>query len=203
MIQRQECTCPQTRAAAANIFSISVSSGDAAEVLTALLQGLPVVVEADHRIRPVSHDEPGEWDVRAFCRECAPTGVNLEPLNDWWVSEDYKGPTWDLLAECSVGGRPGFLLVEAKAHESELHSDGKINVATASAQSQANHQKIAESLAHTDRWFRATVDPSSSISIDQNYQLANRLSAAERLASCGVSVVLLYLGFTGDALLPN
>jgi hypothetical protein len=50
----------------------------------------------------------------------------------------------------------------------------------------------------TERWFRANIHPSCSISVDRHYQLANRLSAAERLASCGVPVVLLYLGFTGD-----
>jgi len=37
-----------------------------------------------------------------------------------------------------------------------------------------------------------------NIGVSSPYQLANRLSAAEVLASCRVPVLLLYLGFIGD-----
>lgn len=49
---------------------------------------------------------------------------------------------------------------------------------------------------------RSGIDPawiaSAASPVDSHYQHANRLSAAETLASCGLPVILLYLGFTGD-----
>jgi hypothetical protein len=155
-------------------------------------------IDPTDRLRPVSHAEAGEWDLRRFCRECSPLGADLSRLDDWWVGEQYTGPTWDLLAECTITGEPGFLLVEAKAHESELQSSGKLQSEAASAQSNENHGRMTESLARTEMWFRAKVGTDSNISAASHYQLANRLSAAEALASCGVPVILMYLGFVGD-----
>lgn len=175
-----------------------VSTGTASETLTGLIAGVGGRVDPSHRIRPVSHVEPGEWDLRRFCRECAPQGADLARLDEWWVSEQYTGPTWDLLAECTLNGRPGILMVEAKAHESELQLHGKLQSADASEQSNANHARISESLARTQAWFRRAVDTESNISAASHYQLANRLSGVEALASCGVPAILMYLGFRGD-----
>ena len=175
-----------------------VTSGLAAHTFNELLADVNCRVRPSHRIRPISYSDPGESDLRGFCTECGPAGVDLQAMNDWWVSAEYKGPTWDLLAECTIAERAGYLLVEAKAHESELQRGGKSQRAGASEQSQANHGRIAECLERTQTWFRSNVDPQCQIGIDSHYQLANRLSAAEALASCGVPVILLYLGFTGD-----
>lgn len=175
-----------------------ISSDAAARILTGLISDVGGVVSGASRMRPASHDDAGEWDVRRFCRACVPDRVDLTPLGEWWVSEEYRGPTWDLLAECSIRGRPGFLLVEAKAHESELQQAGKDVASDASDQSRENHRRISASLERTERWFKNSVDPGCAISVASHYQLANRLSAAEALASCGVPVVLIYLGFTGD-----
>lgn len=175
-----------------------VSSGRAPHTLTDLLADLEVAVGPQHKIRPQSATDTEEWDLRRFCRDCAPAGVALKGIEEWWASEAYKGPTWDLLAECTVRGTPGFLLIEAKAHESELQRAGKPESDTASAQSKANSQRIKDSLARTEQWLRANVSATCRTRADSHYQLANRLSAAEALASCGVPVVLLYLGFTGD-----
>src|SRR3954464_1816520 len=175
-----------------------VSRDDVASALTLLVHDVNGTVDRAHRVRPIGYSDAVESDLRSFCRTCAPAGLDLRGIDEWWVNEDYKGPTWDLITECTIGGRYGYLLVEAKAHESELQRGGKSQEAGASEQSQANHRRIAECLNKTQAWFRSNVDGECNISIDSHYQLANRLSAAEALASCGVPVILLYLGFTGD-----
>jgi hypothetical protein len=44
-------------------------------------------------------------------------------LRDWWLapaSRRAMTPNFDIASTCTVGGTPGILLVEAKAHEEEL-----------------------------------------------------------------------------------
>src|SRR5688572_28450735 len=98
--------------------------------------GAGVVVHPGDRVRPTSYEDRSEWDLRAFCRSCSSAPTDLSSLDGWWAGEEYKRPTWDLLAECTIGRRRGYLLVEAKAHESELHSGGKPAATDASPQSQ-------------------------------------------------------------------
>ena len=48
-------------------------------------------------------------------------------LRDWWL-EVVRGantPNWDVASMCLIEGREGLLLVEAKAHLSELSRQGK------------------------------------------------------------------------------
>jgi len=139
-----------------------VSSEAAPETLTRLIAGVGGRVDRSHRMRPVSHADSGEWDLRRFCRECPAAGADLADLDNWWVSEQYTGPTWDLLSECTINGEAGFLLVEAKAHESELQLQGKWQSSTASEQSNENHRRISESLAASEAWFRANVGGEST-----------------------------------------
>lgn len=47
------------------------------------------------------------------------------------------------------------------------------------------------------------VEPRVNISSDSHYQLANRLAFTWRLATLGIPVVLVYLGFTGDEGIRN
>ena len=61
-----------------------------------------------------------------------------------------------------------------------------------------NHAHIAGALQEANRGLRALLGNDVSLRIDSHYQLANRLAWAWKLADCGVPVVLLYLGFTGD-----
>jgi hypothetical protein len=51
-----------------------------------------------------------------------------EALMSWWLavrSPKARLPTWDVAATCPVEGRPGILLVEAKAHDKEPEDSGK------------------------------------------------------------------------------
>jgi hypothetical protein len=90
------------------------------------------------------------------------------------------------------------LLVGAKAHESELKRDGKALKTGASEQSRRNHEHITGALDEANRALGAAVHGDVNISVTTHYQLANRLAWTWKLAECGLPVVLLYLGFTGD-----
>ena len=129
--------------------------------------------------------------------------LDVERVRGWWLPtqpgrKDAKGATWDLLSTCRVNGQNGLLLVEAKAHESELSLAGKRLKLVASEQSKLNHAHIEGALREANRGLRALLGNDVNLSIDSHYQLANRLAWTWKLADCGVPVVLLYLGFTGD-----
>jgi hypothetical protein len=85
-----------------------------------------------------------------------------------------------------------LVLVEAKAHEKELSDDGKRFTETSNA---ANHERIGDAIEEA-RVELEKLRPGWSISAGSHYQLANRFAWAWRLASSGVPVVLVYLGFT-------
>ena len=122
-----------------------------------------------------------------------------EALDDWWVADHYKNPTWDLIAVCERDTQRGLLLVEAKAHESELDWKGKraLSANADSAQAWVNDARIRAAIAEAQDWFGQVAGP-TTLTADSHYQLANRLASAYKVASAGVPVVLLYLGFTGD-----
>ena len=117
---------------------------------------------------------------------------------DWWVDGRGTRPTWDLLCHVLVSEKPGVLLVEAKAHESELDWEGKQLQSTAKLASKKNHSKIASCIEEAQAAFQNRFDGLFQLSIDSHYQLANRLAYAWKLADLGVPTVLLYLGFNGD-----
>ncbi len=93
----------------------------------------------------------------------------------------------------------GLLLVEAKAHESGLDWKGKraLSAETDSPQAWANDGRIRAAIAEAQDWFSQVAGP-TALTADSHYQLANRLASAYKVASVGVPVRLLYLGFIGD-----
>ena len=125
-------------------------------------------------------------------------------------------PTWDLICECLVDGRPGLLLVEAKAHEQELGRQGKLiangdgryvslrdlersptRMSAGTVRSLVNHGYIGRCIDEARDGLRRFL-PELAISRDSNSQLSNRIASAWKVADCGMPAVLLYLGFTGD-----
>lgn len=106
-------------------------------------------------------------------------------------------PTWDLLHTCSIRGTNGVLVVEAKAHENELHREGKLLDPKASDQSRNNHQRIMACLLESETALNKTM--AGFCLCQSHYQLCNRIATTWKVASCGIPVVLLYLGFIGDS----
>lgn len=125
-------------------------------------------------------------------------------LKDWWLvhQQGAKMPTWDLVVTAKdAGGQDGLILVEAKAHATELRIGGKDRPTRETpeqqARSDANHQRIGEAIAEASRALQYAV-PGIALTCKTNYQFCNRVAVAWNLASQGVPVVLLYLGFVGD-----
>ena len=120
-------------------------------------------------------------------------------MEDWWLKHKRGAntPNWDIAVGCTIENRPGLVLVEAKANWPELSTAGKLLRSDASPNSHQNHAHIGAAIDEACAGWRRT-DPRVRISRDTHYQLANRLAFTWKLASLGISVVLLYLGFTGD-----
>ena len=119
-------------------------------------------------------------------------------LNQWWLAEPHGAntPNWDLAVVAEIEGIDGLLLLEAKGHVSELSTSGKRNPQNTKG-SRANHDSIGKAI-QIARHGLAKIEPSIDISRDSHYQLSNRLAFTWKLATLGIPVVLIYLGFLGD-----
>lgn len=114
----------------------------------------------------------------------------------WWLFKTSTTPNWDLISTCTISGKKGIVLVEAKAHCGELEEESKgkkLNM-DASENSNKNHIKIAEAIDEANSAIKHTYSQ-IKISRDNCYQLSNRIAHAWWLASQGIPVVLVYLGF--------
>jgi hypothetical protein len=117
-------------------------------------------------------------------------------LWSWWLKEGDRGtktPTWDLISTCSINDRPGLLLVEAKAHTGENSAQGKRKDDKTNF---ANHENIQFQIDVARTKLEELTRLDWGIKRDSYYQLSNRFAWTWKLASLGVPVVLLYLGFT-------
>lgn len=122
-----------------------------------------------------------------------------ESVHNWWLAVKHpkaSTPNWDLISTCSINGKKGLLLVEAKAHWSELkeESRGKKIESDASKDSRKNHSRIGEAIEDAKNGIQGK-GFDIFISRDNCYQLSNRVAHAWWLANQEIPVVLLYLGF--------
>ena len=121
-------------------------------------------------------------------------------LGAWWLplgGEDLRTPNFDIASTCTIGGKPGLLLVEAKAHDEELRKEsiGRPLKENASEGRKASHKTIAVAIESARKGLEmATVRP-WRIGRDTHYQMSNRFAWAWKLTDLGIPVVLVYLGF--------
>src|SRR5208283_3344392 len=110
-------------------------------------------------------------------------------LTSWWleVSGRAETPNWDVAATCSILGRPRLMLAEAKAHDHEFDLGG-------GGAKEPNRQHISEAILEANCWLNA-VWPEWKLSMESHYQLSNRFAWSWKVASLGVPVVLVWLGF--------
>jgi hypothetical protein len=132
-----------------------------------------------------------------------------ERLLAWWLvhRRGARLPTWDLVVSArNSSGRPALVLVEAKAHAAELCAAGKRKLRRKDPEQQArsneNHEKIARAIAEANKALQSVV-PGISLDVNESYQFANRIAFAWKLASLGIPVALIYLGFIGDRAIGN
>jgi len=109
-------------------------------------------------------------------------------VTSWWLEvPERRTPSWDIAAKCLILGKPGLMLVEAKAHDHEFDLEG-------SHAKEPNRQRIAEAIFEANCWLNAKC-PGWNLSVKSKYQLSNRFAWSWKLASMGVPVILLWLGF--------
>lgn len=186
---------------------VLLAAGDREEVACRLtkLVGIPeVVIDITDRWMPYGipvRNPDGTWnlDPAAEVRLDQPNplvGADIRrELQRWWlaVSRNANTPNWDLAATCSISGRPGLLLVEAKAHFNEFDLPGKSLPTTANGWK--NHIQIGRVIADASAGLQAATGRPWAISRDRCYQLSNRFAFGWKLASLGIPVVLVWLGF--------
>jgi len=170
-----------------------------ASELTALVPSIPVKITAAAKWMPRGFQDPVEARLESLGPEWIPSHPAWAKLEDWWLlHKRYANtPNWDIAVGCTIGNRPGLVLVEAKANWPELKVDGKVLDKNAPKNSQENHQQIGRAIDEARAgWQR--IHPQVAITRDSHYQLANRLAFTWKLGMFGFPVVLVYLGFTGD-----
>ncbi len=119
-------------------------------------------------------------------------------LREWWLavaSPKSQTPQWDVASTCTIEGRRGLVLVEAKAHSNELSTAGKSQPKPDSDNGWKNHDRIGAAIAQANIGLQRAGGGSWALSRDRCYQLSNRFAWSWKLASLGVPVVLVYLGF--------
>ena len=113
-----------------------------------------------------------------------------EQLTSWWLvnRRGANTPNWDIVSTCAIEGREGLLLIEAKAHDTEARREGK------SKGDAENDARIGTAIAEANSALLGT-SSGWAISRETHYQLSNRFAWAWKVASLGVPVILVYLGF--------
>jgi hypothetical protein len=140
------------------------------------------------------------WMPRGFSdRKEARLGEALALLSDeqreaitcWWlaVRERANTPNWDIASTATINEKKGLLLVEAKAHAAEIRPDGKTDEGRLE-----NHERINAACREASATLNG-IQAGWTLSTDANYQLCNRFAWGWKLASIGVPVMLVYLGF--------
>ena len=163
------------------------------------LASCPVRFPDKKAFMPKGVDSPVEARLERFGPSWLPGNPAWAALKDWWLCHKAGAntPNWDIAVGCKIEDRPGLVLVEAKANWRELGTAGKSIAADASANSHRNHDRIAAAIKEACAGWQL-LDKRVFITRDSHYQLANRLAFTWKLASFGIPVVLVYLGFTGD-----
>ena len=110
---------------------------DVARRLTALIALPDVAVSPEVATMPRGKPvyASGRWE-RAPVEEAKlerasaliPSAEIRRALKDWWLAvqrPSTQTPNWDIAAACTIRGRRGLMLAEAKAHADELSDAGK------------------------------------------------------------------------------
>jgi hypothetical protein len=153
--------------------------------LNSLVQPLAKVGEED-RYMPEGFCKPEEarlGETSGFL-----TDEQRNDVTDWWLAirQNANTPNWDIVSSCTIEGRKGLMLVEAKAHAGELNPND-----CCGAKNEKNRERIRAAIEGVSQ----RLGEGWGLSIDSRYQLSNRFAWAWKIASLGIPVVLVYLGF--------
>ncbi len=188
------------------VLLVDGNRDEVAERLTQLVGFPGVAVSTDDKWMPYGKPvyKNGWWDDTPAIEvqlDKADNFISSEiqyKLHNWCLAahRGARTPTWDIASTCKIMGKQGLLLFEAKAHENELSISGKKTPRQgASTNSQRSHEKISQAIAEANAGLENLTGNSWNLSRDTHYQLSNRFAWSWKLASLGVPVVLVYLGF--------
>jgi hypothetical protein len=121
-------------------------------------------------------------------------------LRAWWLapaSLRAMTPNFDIASTCTIGGAPGLLLFEAKAHDVELNKEiaGRQLKIEASEDRKRSHETIAAAITAARHGLERATSLPFKISRDSHYQMSNRFAWSWKLTELGIPVVLIYIGF--------
>jgi hypothetical protein len=177
--------------------------------LSALAAPFAVIDPNRHYWMPRGCAKPKEarlGDALSFLSE-----EHRETITHWWlaVREHANTPNWDIASTATIDGTEGLVLVEAKAHAAEIKTEGKF-VRRPCAESNSENksprrrsENHSRNHGHIDTACREAgaalnrVLPGWTLSVKTHYQLCNRFAWTWKIATLGVPVVLIYLGFLG------
>ena len=170
----------------------SLSRKQIARCLTDLIQPYGVVDGETDRWMPQGFLDSGEaklGETELFLK-----AKDRDTVTDWWldVRPGANTPNWDLVATYRIEGRNGLVLIEGKAHKNELASAGKTDPGTDNGWK--NHAQIGMAIDEANASLNAQ-HSGWTLSRDSHYQLCNRFAWSWKLASMGIPVILVYLGF--------
>jgi len=120
-------------------------------------------------------------------------------LVDWWLAmpKDARVPHWDIASTCTIEGKSGLLLIEAKAHDEELNYEktGKKRERNETAGQRQNREQIHNRMQEANDDLTDSTKIEWALSIEHHYQMSNRFGWAWKLTELGIPVILIYLGF--------
>jgi hypothetical protein len=171
---------------------------DFADQLSHLLCPTGAIIQCTDKWMPKGFCDPEEAHIEYFGPEILPE-IDWKALHNWWLvyKRGANTPNWDLANTCTIQGEKGLVLIEAKAHTNELNTDGKRLALNASIRSHKNHEQICQAISEASHTLSEVVK-GVDISCCTHYQLANRVAFSWKIASLGIPVILVYLGFLGD-----
>ena len=118
-----------------------------------------------------------------------------DELRSWWLAASRpstRTPHWDIACTCTVGGRKGLLLVEAKAHTQELKIEDHVMARG------PNRERIAGCIEEANISLTNQTELDWVLSPEHRYQMANRFAWSCKLTQLGYPVILVYLGLRSD-----
>ncbi|MHC1576896.1 MAG: hypothetical protein ACXQTE_06030 [Methanosarcinaceae archaeon] len=155
------------------------------------------------RYAPLGYRNPDEARLEKWCPNHFGNRSVWEDLHDWWLvnKKGANTPNWDIVLIVEIENKKGLILVEAKANVPELDAGGKSKPSNSEA-SRQNHDRIGEAIEGASEGL-SSIASQIAIGRDTHYQLSNRLAYTWKIASLGIPVILLYLGFLGDTGITN
>lgn len=170
-----------------------VKSSDYLTIINGLFENNELRISADDDSIPNQQNPNKEVTLSTFLRQNFDSQKATD-ITKWWIKYGNATPKWDLIYKCTIDGKEGILLVEAKAHKGELKKDKKSKPKPGN--SETNHEQIGEVIDTVNEIIKNKIKSNDiKLSRDNCYQFSNRVAHAWWLANQGIPVVLLYLGF--------